>query len=71
VPVVNLHVKLGPNRKRMAKSMIRLMDIIAASDQKEYARGKAFVPIFPTTDSPLQGALTTVQAALVTALGLV
>jgi hypothetical protein len=63
-----VRLQLPPERKRMAKSMLRLMDIIARSDAKAYARGKPFAPIFPTDNATLQAALTTVYTQLVDVL---
>jgi hypothetical protein len=63
---VNLTVRLNPSRRRMAKSIRRLMDIIAKSDAKLYARNPpiAFLPIFPATDTALTAALTLVYNQL-------
>lgn len=58
----NVTIKLAPNRRRMAKSMTRLIDIIYISDSKLYNRGKAFLPIFPTTDDALNAAVALVKA---------
>lgn len=52
----------------MAQSCQNLLGIIARSDQKKYAKGKAFLPIFPTADAALQAALVLVNNALVVAL---
>lgn len=66
VTPVNLTVRLNPTRRRMARSMKRLMDIIAASDTKLYGRTPpvAFLPIFPTTDTALMQALQLVYDRL-------
>jgi len=63
---VNLTIKLNATRKRMAVSMRRLLQHITASDAKNYARNppRAFLPIFPTDDAPLQAALTLVNDRL-------
>jgi len=65
-PAANIIVKLALNRRRMAQSMKRLLDIIAASDQKNYSRNppRVFLPIFPTDDATLQAALQTVYDRL-------
>lgn len=65
MPIVNLVPKLQPQRRRMAKKALELIrDRIPASDAKKYARGKAFLPIFPTDDAALQAALTIVITQL-------
>lgn len=63
---VNLFIRLNPTRYRMARSMRRLFQIIAASDAKLYAKDppRAFLPIFPTDDMALQTAITTVNDRL-------
>lgn len=61
---VNLVLRLPPDRRRIATSLKKLLQIAARSDAKQYASGRAFTPIFPTTDAVLQTALTTVMNAL-------
>lgn len=65
-PPVNLVIHLNPTRRRFARSMKRLMQIIAASDAKLYARNPpvAFLPIFPTGDIALQAALVLISDRL-------
>jgi hypothetical protein len=46
--------------------MINCLRIAAASDQKKYASGKTFLPIFPTNNTALQAALTVVMNQLET-----
>lgn len=67
---VNLTVKLNPARRVQAQSCVNLLRIIANGDQKLYARGKAFLPIFPTDNVALQQALTTVNTQLENVLGI-
>lgn len=65
-PGVNLVIHLAPNRRRMARSMRRLLTIIANSDAKLASRDPAvaYLPIFPTDDAPLQAALTLIRDRL-------
>jgi hypothetical protein len=64
MPTVTANIVLAPDRRRLAKSIYKALLIAAASDQKLYARGKTFLPIFPTNDTALQSALTIVIAQL-------
>lgn len=57
-------IKLAPDRRRMAQSMDNLFSIIAVSDSKKYAKGKPFLPIFPTDNTALLAAITLVKAQL-------
>lgn len=53
-------LKLTSDRRRMARSLYNLLQIIARSDAKLYARNVPFTPIMPTSNAPLQAALTLV-----------
>lgn len=64
MPLIPAHVTLQPDRRRLAQSLYRGLIIAGQSDQKKYAQGKTFLPIFPTDDAPLQNALTIVIAQL-------
>lgn len=65
MPAVNVVMKLQPQRRRMALKCLQLVrDRIPASDNKKYAKGKAFVPIFPTDNAPLNDALALIIAQL-------
>lgn len=57
-------VHLAPDRRRLAKSIYRAFFIAAASDQKKYASGKPFLPIFPTDNTALQAAIGVVVGHL-------
>lgn len=57
-------IVLQPDRRRLAQSLYRGILIAGQSDQKKYASGKTFLPIFPTNDTNLQAALTIVLGQL-------
>jgi hypothetical protein len=58
VPVLaNATIRLKPARRRFAKTLQRIIEIIEASDNKQYNSGRAFVPIFPLDDAALQAAV--------------
>lgn len=57
-------VKLNPNARRMAVSMKKLMGNIARRDAKAANSTRPARIIFPTTDTVLQAALTTVMNQL-------
>lgn len=67
---VNVLVKLSPTRKRMAKSMKKLIQIISNSDAKLYAKNppKVFLPIFPTDNAPLMAAILLISDRLTAVL---
>jgi len=58
---VQVTVRLAPERRRFAKSMIRLIDIISLSDLKLQNSGRAGLLIFPTSDADLLAAVTLVR----------
>jgi hypothetical protein len=68
VSPVNLTIKLGPSRRRFAKSQLRLFQIILTSDGKLYNSGKAFLPIFPIDDPALNDAIALIEDRLRTVL---
>lgn len=57
-------IVLSPERRRMAQSLRRLLLHAGQSDNRLYARGVTFLPIFPSTDAGLQAALITVMDRL-------
>lgn len=64
MPVPAVRLRLPPDRRRMAKSTSRLIEMIGISDAKQYARNKPFTPIFPTDDQALQDAVLLVWTRL-------
>ena len=63
-------VKLSPSVRRWCKSMIRLIDMITIQDSKNANRNppRAYLPVFPETDSALLAALLLIKDRLTAVL---